>query len=175
MIDIRSRSRLSRPRSRHRRGVEFIEFAILIPFFLFFITFAIDLGRLTMLQAGLQDATQQVARGGSQLGGWGNLCNPTCATNSPPYSAFTSSVNQIPGHTGVQVQSLTVFTAPFGSNARASGLCSAANPYITAKSTASTKTLFLTPGLYQVIGVLNGQSNWTLTSTAVARCEVAKQ
>ena len=149
---------------RHRRGVQFIEFVILFPFYLLFLLFIIDMGRVTMMQAGIQDATQAVARNGAQYGGL-----PDCPTNGgqcggATWTSFQTNVKNLPGGVSGTLVSLVAL-----SGGGATG-CSANSPYVTVRATYNYN--FLTPGAYQVVHVI--ASGWTISATATARCEIAR-
>jgi hypothetical protein len=167
----------------HPRGVEFIEFAILLPFMLFFITFAIDMGHLTMLQAALQDGTQQVARGGAQNGGWDFLqpaacpnAAQSCTTSSDPWKVMTTSLNETPLAHASNLLSLVSYASPdgttYGGPYCTGGTSPGANSYIVATATYNASNIFLTPGLYTLMGITLDKFNWTLHATSVARVDV---
>jgi hypothetical protein len=164
---------------RRRRAVEFIEFAILLPFFVFFITFAIDMGRLTMLQASVQDATQQVARAGAQNGGW-DFVDPTLCPGAvgqctgTPLTLLTGDVKQTPYGNLLIFKSLTSYVSNDGSTYGGAFCVNNAYPYVVVHSQYDASHIFLTPGLYQFLGIALGnfKDNWTLNATAVARVDV---
>ncbi len=170
--------RRTRVRGRHRRAAEYVEFAILLPFFVFFITFAVDMGRLTMLQSAVQDATQQVARAGAQSGGWdfisGTYCSAgtgVCAPNSAPYKLMQSTLNQIPFANGSYVKSVSSYASDYGTTYAGPFCVNNTGSYIVAKSQYDARYVFLTPGLYALMGAALG-SHWYLNATAVARADV---
>jgi hypothetical protein len=174
-----------------RRAAEFIEFAILLPFFIFFITFAVDMGRITMLQAALQDAVQQVARGGAQNGGWDAVnplyCPPPIArstlvpnqsTGQPlgctgvPLTIINSALDQTPFGNHANLLLLNSYASADGTAYSAPYCQSNAEPYVVAQASYNVSGIFLTPGLYRMMGVALGNYNWTLNATAVARVDV---
>ena len=55
--------------TRVRRGAQMLEFAMLLPIFMFLIVFTFDMGRLVLTTVALNDVTQQAARSGAQVGG----------------------------------------------------------------------------------------------------------
>ena len=193
-------SRRTPRRSGQRlRAVEFIEFVIMLPFFLFFITFAVDMGRLTMLQAAMQVNTQQVARSGAQIGGWDFLDSTNCAQAPPntcrpgdalglggsdPWNLMVAAVLDTPllpgnGRTGElaglqYVESYVGSAGPNGTTPWAGNYCTATNGgiYVVAKTSYDASNIFLTPGLYKFVGAAIGNWHWTINSTAVARVDV---
>jgi hypothetical protein len=177
--------RHSTRRFRQPRAAEFIEFVLLLPFLIFFTTFAIDMGRITMLQASLQDAVQQVARGGAQNGGW-DFVDPTscpgtsaeCLPGSAPYSVLTTDINATPYGPNLVFKKLYSFaftpntadpTAPVTYGAP--DCVNNTNPYIYAYAAYDAQNVFLTPGLYTMLGVVMGKA-WYISASAVARADV---
>jgi hypothetical protein len=164
---------------RHRRAVEFIEFAILLPFLIFFTTFAIDMGRITMLQAALQDGVQQVARGGAQSGGWdfvnANYCaGPAgqCAVGSEPFDILENTISNTPFGYTLTSPTLSSYASEDGTTYGGTECENNTNTYIVARASYSAKDVFITPGLYTLLGVAINNYKWTLNANAVARADV---
>jgi len=150
---------------RGRRGSQYIEFAILLPVFVAFLLFIMGVGQLVMLQAGLQDAAQQVARTGAQNGGLGTDC-PTggvCAATSVAASELSTSLSAMPGGSGGSYDPIQVLA---GGNYD----CSTSAPWVTVKVTYHAQlTIPLMSSLLQAMS-----SNWALSAEATARCEISR-
>ena len=145
---------------RRRRGVVMIEFAMILPLFLFLMLFTVDMGRMVLLQAGLQDATQQSARAGAQVGG-ASISNRSRIT-------FDSAIDAAPGLESGRVSRFTI---------NSGGTCSAGQTNVTIDARYSAS--LITPGLTALLGVFAGQDgqdagDWSLSATSVARCEVLR-
>lgn len=136
-----------------------LEFALLLPLFLFLIFFTVDMGRLILTRGMLIDATQQAARTGAQVGDAGN-----------PYTgasrqAFDRAIELNPGMSLDHVAAFTVEEgAPCGR-------------YVTISSAYDFR--FITPGLAQAAGIFTGQqtqefATMRLDAASVARCEVTR-
>jgi uncharacterized membrane protein len=154
-------------RTRKRRGSVMIEFALLLPLFLFLILFSVDAGLMFLVKSELQDATQQAVRAGAQVGGAGLLCS------DPGKTAFTTSVNG----------SVTLKAAGFEGGDPCSGISFDASictdtpsgMYVSATTTYSHH--LITPGLGSLLELATGTSNnlpgqFTMTANSSARCEV---
>jgi len=165
--------------ARKRRGVEFLEFAIVLPIFIIFLLFTVDMARLAILQAGLQDATQQLARGGAQIGGWGGRCpNATTTCHGVPVAAFQNDVTNMPlGATSSIGSILSWTTTADGTPASGQGpvagtWCGPNAPYVVAYTTYNPHDFFITPLLNDTLHLL--VPGWHLSAHAVARCEIAR-
>jgi Flp pilus assembly protein TadG len=138
-----------------------IEFAMVLPLFLFILLFTVDMGRMVLLQAALQDATQQAARSGAQVGGANKNGNKSQTT-------FNEAVSNAPGMTTSRISEFSVL---------AGSSCTAFQPNVTIRTAYQAD--FVTPGLSTLLGVFTGdergpEADWTLRATSVARCEVLR-
>ncbi len=146
-------------RPRRRRGSVMIEFALLLPMFLFFIMFSIDAGRLLLLRAELQDATQQAARAGAQVGG-------ASRNGEVSRAAFNQAIDLAPG---LETSKVSVFQIIEGAN------CTVANPYVSIRTEYNAS--LVTPGLGAVLRLVSRTAaappgTWTLQAVSTSRCEV---
>lgn len=163
-----------------RRGATMLEFALVLPIFMFMLLFAIDMGHLVLMSGAMQDATFSAARTGAQVGGGGINARGTgsvvCANNQPcrsgsTYTSLTDTAAQIPGFGDLgHLKGMKVNTG---------AVClEGANDHV--QVTATYETRLLTPGLGVMLNMMsNGGSDdrwdtWTLSSTAIARCEVIR-
>ena len=142
---------------RKRRGSVMVEFALILPLFVFLSLFAVEAGRLMLVRAELQDATQQAARAGAQVGG-GNV---RVAGEVWSNRAFVSALDN-------SSMNLDSGTATFV--VVAGGRCSPSDRFVTVRGTIAPPPSIL-PGLYAMIGAAN--PNWSLTATSTALCEVS--
>lgn len=137
-----------------------LEFVILLPVFMFFLLFTLDVRSMVMQQAALQDATQQAARTGAQRGGGG------AADAGASRQAFNRAVEAIPGMTAQNI----VFYGIEGA------VCQDANPYVTVRARYRVNTM--TPGLSALLRLATGNGvnadGWEVKATSVARCEVTR-
>jgi Flp pilus assembly protein TadG len=141
--------------SRSRKGVELIEFAIVMPLLIFIILFSIDMGRNIFVAGTLQDAVYISARTGAQVGG-ANI-------GGTPHAAFNSAFANIPGAASGSV----TWTVTSGGTCTLSG----ANTYVII--TATYPEQFVTPGLGAALSVVTGAPPH-ITAVGVARCEVVR-
>jgi Flp pilus assembly protein TadG len=159
---------------RRRRGSQYIEFLILLPFWIFMMFFLVGIGEMVLVHAGLQDATQQIARAGAQQGGldWDGtlICNATAGAStstsgtgcaSAIYQQFVNNVAAMPGGNVADIVSVE---AVRGGNFA----CSAANPYVTV--TVTYGATFDVPLMNAFMSSVN--PNYTITTSATARCEI---
>lgn len=144
-------------RTRHRRGTQMLEFALLMPFFFVLILFTFDVGRFVLTSTALHDAAYTASRAGAQVGG-GNLENSRTAL-----AAFedTARLNPMLGN-----GSLT-------GELRSGATCTAAGPdrFVTVRGTYRMQ-LLSTGMLFFLGGVI--PSSVDVTSVAVSRCEVVR-
>jgi Flp pilus assembly protein TadG len=136
-----------------------LEFMLVLPVFIFFVFFTIDVGRLVLIRAQLQDATQQAARAGAQVGG--NTAVSTAAFgNNLNTAAFIDSSKAL----------LTVTNNCNPNNGDTNNLYKV-------RAQSSYTTTLTTPGLGAVFNVVSKSNastkgSWTLTAVSSARCEV---
>jgi hypothetical protein len=160
MLERRTRRRPGTGRSRH--GSVMIEFAMLLPIFFLFVMFSLDAGRLILVRAQIQDATQQSARAGAQVGGGG------ADSTGVSRLAFNSQMLIAPGVNPSQVSRFTVTEGR---------TCSSSQPYVTVR--AEYRTPLITPGLGTLIGSLDRsgrgrEGEFVITAVSTARCEVSR-
>lgn len=152
--------RLRRGRSG-RRGTQILEFALLLPLFLFMLLFSIDMGRMVLISGAVHDAAFVAARAGAQVGDTGP--NPGGASAR----AFASAVEIVPGAEQSRASVLEV-----------SGACQ--EPYnLNVRVKVSYRVQFITPGLTTLLGMVNGErrapeGDWILPAVGIARCEVVR-
>lgn len=135
-----------------------VEFALLLPMFLFFIVFSIDAGRLMLLRAELQDATQQSARAGAQAG--------DARRGNVSRIAFNEAIELAPG---LDQAGIRRFVIAEGSP------CITSNPYVTIRT--EYNAALVTPGLESLLGLISRGSQsssgqWVLRAVSTSRCEV---
>lgn len=161
-----SKSSTETSRKRKSRASLMIEFAIILPLFIFFILFSIDAGRLMLLRAELQDATQQAARAGAQVGG------AELNGSTPSRSAFNRAIEYSVGLSQDRVVSFTIVEP--ASKKCGTGSVSASHVTISSEYSAS----LVTPGLEALLELATSdvsipQGGWLLRATSTARCEIA--
>lgn len=155
----------ARPRAHRRRKASvMVEFAMLLPIFFLFVLFSIDAGRMILLRSQLQDATQQAARAGAQVGGGGSGSSSASAT------AFYRAIDLAPGMDREEVSSVQVLSGRRCTN-------TSADSFVTVQARYATS--LVTPGLGTLIGMLDDsgrgpEGQWQLSATSVARCEVVR-
>lgn len=144
---------------KRRRGSVMIEFALVIPAFLFLIMFSIDMGRAVFYSGVLHDAVQQAARTGAQVGMAGT------DRAGPARSAFDRAVDAAPGMSVDRVASFRVVSGT---------VC---GTYVTIR--AEYRMPLVTPGLARLAAMAGGSrqpgfNEVLLGATSVARCEVTR-
>lgn len=143
---------------RRRRAAVLIEFAMVIPLFLFLAVLAVDAGRWMLLRSELQDATQQAARAGAQVGGGDKIVG-----DGQRWSEYTF-------HQALDAYGFSAAGRTF--RVVSGGICEStgSNRYVTVTATYRI-TDPLTPGLTSLLEGINGESI-TLRTTSVALCEI---
>jgi hypothetical protein len=146
-----------RPR---RRGTVFLEFAMIMPLFLFLVLFSIDMGRMVLVAGAMNDAAYVSARSGAQLGGAGS------PVDGPSRRAFDRAVQSIPGAGADNVDFLII-----------DGSCTTSQSYITIE--ASQNVRFITPGLTSLLGMWDGDGRgategWELSARGSVLCEIVR-
>lgn len=160
MHRIRHRSRTSRT----RRGVVLLEFVLTLPMFLFMMLFVIDIARVMMVSGAVQDATYRAARAGATYGA------ASTGDVTPSNDAFEQALDELPGGSAADITSFTIMRGE---------VCTASEPYVEIQVAYSVE--MVTPGLGALLNIAGGDgdglfpsdSRYQLTSTAIARCEVA--
>jgi len=135
-----------------------IEFFLILPIFLFFTTLAVDAGRWMLLRSELQDATQQSARAGAQVGG---------AQVMLYGSVWAQDVfeDAIAGYGFDRDKVIAVYSGT---------TCAPSTPYVEVSATY-TVTTFVTPGLRGILKTIQpGQmaEGITIKAASVALCEI---
>ena len=165
---------------RRRRGSTMVEFALILPSFVFMMLFTIDMGSLVLMKGAMSDATFTSARAGAQLGG----ANVGVGAGRAGISerTFYSAVEQIPMSANLRdVNAFTVLEGGTCVAAAAGGLGStgdAGAPHNSMVRVQATYTMrMITPGLSAMLNMIGGNGNaeangYQVTSTGVARCEV---
>ncbi len=152
-------------RRNRRRGVEMLEFAILLPIFIFILMFTIDMGNVIFLSGTLHDAVFVAARSGAQVGAgcYNDPVGGDCA--GPSRNAFNQALAGIPGVRQSYVNSFAVTEGATCTNVPGGN-------YVVVR--ASYRVHFITPGLFSLINVATAGHGWSLSATGVARCEVVR-
>lgn len=159
-------------RRRKGRASVMLEFALIFPVALAIMLFAVDMGRLVLLNTGLHDATAVAARAGARQGFVGT------DTSGPSYTAFQEAVDVLPGLSdSVSSFSIVNPTTNFSGSDRSGRWCTQTDLYVRVRAQADIQ--FITPGLGSILTAVGGGSSnlpggVTITSTGVARCEVAR-
>jgi Flp pilus assembly protein TadG len=145
-----------------RRGAAMLEFAIVLPVMLFLLLFTLDVGRTLLVQSVVQDSAFAAARAAAQIG-----------ETSGAESVFSSSLALMPAAIDTEVLRISSGTGRAGASAQSAGQteCSIERPYVYVY--AQVRVPLFTPGLGALIGAAR-QEGWTLSASAVARCEVAR-
>jgi len=160
-------SRLSKQSTRKRRASQYIEFAILLPIFIVILLFIIDAGQMVLVQAGLQDAAQQIARTGAQQGGLGPECQTgTSCTSGAIYNELVTAIDAIPGGNGANLDSSRPIVAVSGGGTYG---CTTASPYVTVQVNYNDQLVF--PGIKAILTTID--PSWELHASATARCEIS--
>jgi Flp pilus assembly protein TadG len=142
---------------RKSRASVMVEFALILPLFVFLALFAVEAGRLMLVRAELQDATQQAARAGAQVGGGAvRVSGEVWSVRAFNSALENSSMNLDPA--------TSTFVVVAGSR------CSTSDRFVTVRATTTPPPSIL-PGLYTLIGAAN--PNWSLNATSTALCEVS--
>jgi Flp pilus assembly protein TadG len=143
---------------RRRRAAAMVEFALLLPLFVFFVMFTVDMGRMVIMRAQLHDATQQAARAGAQIG-------DAAGGGGTSKIAFDQSLQDAP-----------LLQPGLATMLIMQNSCSqAGNQYVAIRG--EYPTTLVTPGLGAMLnlfnaGGVNTAGTWTLRATSVARCEI---
>jgi uncharacterized membrane protein len=141
-----------------RRAAVLIEFVMVLPLFLFLAVLAVDAGRWMLLRSELQDATQQAARAGAQVGGARLVVGDGLG-----WSEYT--FNQALDAYGFSADGRT-FAVESGATCNSSG----SDRYVTVTATYQVSNP-LTPGLTSLLKGVN-MGPITLRATSVALCEI---
>jgi len=162
--------RLSPAPSRRRRAVQFIEFALIMPFFVVLIFFALDIGRMSIAYATMQDLATTTAIAGAQSGGVCLASDGTVDCNNGPGAKALSQSDEILAALPAGLVSNVAAAYPSGDKCTVDG----ANSYVTV--TLKFDVQMLTPGLSLLAGTLSGHPGKTLTmtTTALSRCEIVR-
>lgn len=162
-----------------------LEFAFVLPILMFVLLFIVDMGHLMLMSGAMQDATFSAARTGAQVGGaaidangTGRIvCGGDGANGNPcragsTYRSLLDTAQQIPGYGSLG--SMREMTVVHGAVCRDDGT----NDHVELRTTY--RTSLVTPGLGAMLNLMSPGANssadgeWTLSATAVARCEVIR-
>ena len=139
-----------------------LEFALMLPFFLLFVLFSLNMGVIITTQMSVQYATYVGARSGAQIGG-GNLSGARTSER-----AINQILDDMPATRSrdATVQILTGATCRNNTTHR----------NVTVRTTYNAR--LVTPGLGALLRLTGSDDassvNWTLRTTALARCEVVR-
>lgn len=150
-------ARSSRPRlitRRRRRGAVLIEFVLILPLFLFLCMFSIDMGRLVIIAGAVNDATYVAARSGAQRG--------DAFEDDNAQIAFERARSSIPGASALEAPELVIVQ----------GRCTSSNSYIVVE--AAQEVPLITPGLGRLVGMVNQEPTFTVSSQATVLCEIVR-
>jgi Flp pilus assembly protein TadG len=154
-------------KSRRKIGAALLEFAFVLPMFLFMITFAIDMGRMTFISAVLQDSAFTSARAGAQVGGAGS------ATTGESRKAFDSAVALLPTGQQGRISGFKVATGATCVKEAPTTSTRPDNRYVTIKIKYTVP--LITPGLRKLLdATAPNEGPWQLGATGIARCEVVR-
>lgn len=169
--------------NRGRRAVEMLEFALLMPIFLFLVLFSIDMGVVVMQDGIIHDAAFVGARADAQVGGgqYGYQSAYSAVQDQLKWvpalgSGASNAEICIPGVPGCSPGATQYVPPTVGYS-----YCSSApgpngeGTYIEVQLTVPVR--LLTPGLNGLLLLIdpgaNGPGNvWSLSATGVARCEI---
>ena len=135
-----------------------LEFAFVLPFFLLFIVFSINIGVLIVQHGALQHATNAAARAGAQLGG--------AQINDVSRVVFNQTASDIPGVRGTGLDMRIDAGHRCAQNGRDRDV-------VISSTYEAPMTIPGMAGLMRITGSDPGQATgFTLSASAVARCEV---
>jgi hypothetical protein len=140
---------------RKYKGVQFIEFSLILPIMLYLMLLSIDMGRLVFLSGIVHDAAFYSARQGAIQGG----------AEGVSQAAFEQALSRFPG-------------SPMVSNFRIDlgNRCSATDLIV--QVTGEVETTLITPGLRSLLNASSTISNegpWRLKATGIGYCEISRQ
>lgn len=154
--------RTSARRGPLARAAVLIEFAFVLPIFLFLIIFSIDVGQLLLLKGAFQDATYAAARAGAQSG------EPGRVGSGDSQQQFDRVKSQIPGISLDKASVTAVSPERCRNNVGADQV----------RVSTLYKADLATPGLTALLNLISGKGGdatdptFNLEQTAVARCEI---
>lgn len=166
---------LTAARRRTRRGVQFLELAIVFPFLMFFLVLTLDIG-MGMLQYGaLQDVAYASARAGAAAGG-AQFAGST--EGGVSLRVLRRDLETTPGMKG---KTVIVGSNPdrnqIGYDIQTGATCTQTGQDNRVTITLTETPNMLTPGLGSILSLIGGNSaggEWTMHATAIARCEVIR-
>jgi Flp pilus assembly protein TadG len=157
---LRSRHTGSRRRSR---GTQLLEFAIALPLFLFILMFSLDLGRLVFTSGLVHDAAFTSARAGAQLGAAGD---GSSGASRRAFDEVISNYGWDENDAAFAVETGRTCTKAINSD----------DNFVTVR--ADYKMNFLTPGLYEAVGMvsdsLTKDGHFMIEAVGIARCEITR-
>lgn len=147
--------------SRWRRAATHLEFVFVLPWFLLFIVFSLNMGVLIVQYGGLQNATNAAARAGAQVGG--------AEVGDASQTVFRQQLESFAGVDADDVQ-LRVLSGHS---------CTTSGPNRDVVIEAGYGAPLAIPGMGGIMRLVGADdsnaSNFHLQSRAVARCEVVRR
>lgn len=140
---------------RKYKGVQFIEFSLILPIMLYLMLLSIDMGRLVFLSGIVHDAAFYSARQGAIQGGALGVSE----------DAFSQAVSRFPGS-----------PTPSGFTIQSGAVCSRGDNIV--RVTGEVETTLITPGLRSLLNASSTISNegpWRLKATGIGYCEISRQ
>ena len=163
-------------RPRLRRGANFLEFAIIMPFIMFFLVLSIDLGFAVLTYGSLQDATYSASRAGAQAGGANQSTNPTEVTGISAAVLGESVIQNPMLGRALPVQGSNPPQGVVGYEVVSGAKCTDGNENRYVKINTFYTPRLITPGLASIFAMANsgqdGPDSWYMSAAAVSRCEV---
>lgn len=160
--------RLLQGQKNRPRGAQLVEFALVLPIFLFLILFSIDMGRMVFYSGVVHDAAFTSARAGAQVGAAGS------SAKGASRDAYFDAISQVPGNG--DADTIATFSVERGASCDRSP--TSPNRFVQVRGTLSVE--FITPGMRTLLTIGgNGErfddlGAWTLPATGIARCEVVR-
>ena len=142
--------------SKKNKGVQFIEFSLILPVMLYLMLLSIDMGRMVFLSGIVHDAAFYSAREGAIQGGAGGQVSER---------AFREAVSRFPG--SPEVKSFSI---------QSGGTCTRFENIV--RVTGEVEASLITPGLRSLLNAsssVSGDGPWTLKATGVGYCEISRQ
>lgn len=149
---------LTRRRSSRSKAGLLLEFTMLLPITLILFLLLVDGARVLLVSGAVSDATYRSARAGAVVGG--------AQFGETSFKAFDQALDEIPGGSLAQQPNLEIVNG---------AICTNFEQYVEVTSRYEIK--LLTPGLasaFNLFGQNSSNTNLALSTTAVARCEVAQ-
>lgn len=181
---------LTKRRSRLRaagtksRAATMMEFVLILPLMIFVVLFTVDMGNVILVNGAMQDAAYSAARAGAQVGGGsltpqgtypcGTTQTSTTCRQGASWSAFSSALKAIPGHTSNQITDARMQIVT-GGRCAARATTARSDNHVTVKVAYNQK--LVTPALSTLMswsGANIDKGAWKISVTASSRCEVVR-